>query len=368
MSSSPAGVPKRIAIVAPTLAGVLRDRANLIHALTARGHSVLAVASSQLAGEVAALHHLGGEHRNFDPRPPGMALLAGRKVVQAVRDILSEWKADTVIVSGQDLAGRAASAARKAGAVRVITIVGGLGSGGDEDRRATAQSYRHAVKLSDAAVLHNAHDARLFSGALKLPDGFPVVVVTGDGVDIDAFTPSPLPDPTGSVTFVMIADPGQRQAIEAYVSAAREISARGVPARFELATDREMAEETAFLTAGGVVFLGRASDPNQVLANAHVAVHLAADDGAPAALKQALAAGRPVLTLDVPGCREAVDERVNGCLVPPNDGRALVAALESFLVHRDLLASEARAARAKAVQAYDRHKVLAPVVAAVEGS
>jgi glycosyltransferase involved in cell wall biosynthesis len=320
-----------------------------------------------LAAEVAALHHIGGEHRNFDPRPPGLALFAGRKVVQAVRDILSEWKAGTVIVSGHDLAGLAATAARKAGAARVITIAGGLGSGGDEDRRTTAQSYRRAVKLSDAVVLHNAHDARLLAAALKLPDGFPIVVVPGDGVDLDVFTPSPLPDTTGSFTFVMIADPGERQAIESYMLAAREIIGRRQPVRFELATDREMAQETAFLTAGGVTFLGRAADPNHVLANAHVAVHLSADDGSPAALKQALAAGRPVLTLDVPGCREAVDERVNGCLVRPNDGRALVAALESFLCHRDLLASEARAARSKAVQAFDRQKVLAPVLAAVEG-
>lgn len=366
MSSSSAGVPKRIAIVAPTLAGVLRDRANLIRALKARGHSVLAVAGSQLAGEVAALHHLGGEHRNFDPRPPGMALFAKRKLIQAVREILSAWKAETVIVTGRDLAGLAATSARKAGASRVITIAGGLGTGGDEDRRTTAHSYRRAVKLSDAVVVHNEHDARILAAVLKVPGGGPVVV-PGDGVDLDAFTPSPLPDLAGGITFVMIADPGERPAIEAFISAAQELNARGQPARFELATDREMAQETAFLTAGSLTFLGRAADIDRVLANAHVAVHLSADDGSPAALKQALAAGRPILTLDAPGCREAVDERVNGCLVPPNDGRALVAALDSFIIHRDLLASEARAARLKAVQAFDWQQVLAPVLAAVEG-
>lgn len=366
MSSSPTGVPKRIAIVAPTLAGVLRDRANLIRALKARGHSVLAVAASQLAAEVAALHHLGGEHRNFDPRPPGMALFARRKVIQTVRDTLSAWKAETVIVCGRDLAGLAATAARKAGVARVITIAGGLGSGKDEDRRLTARSYGRAVKFSDAVVLHNAYDARILEALLKVPGGSPVVV-PGDGVDLDALTPSPLPDPAGGIVFVMIADPSERSAIEAFASAAQEVRGRGEAVRFELATDREMSEETAFLTAGGLTFLGRAADPNQVLANAHVAVHLSADDGSPTALKQALAAGRPVLTLNVPGCREAVDERVNGCLVPPNDGRALVAALESFILHRDLLASEARAARSKAVQAFDCQKVLAPVLVAVEG-
>ena len=166
----------------------------------------------------------------------------------------------------------------------------------------------------------------------------------------------------------MIADPNERLAIEAYTAAAREITARGYPARFELATDRDMAQETAFLTAEGVTFLGRATEPARVLAGAHVAVHLSADDGSPTALKQALATGRPVLTLDTPGCREAVDERVNGCLVSPGDRAALVAGLESFILHRDLLPSEARAARMKAVQAFDRHKALVPALAAIEGA
>jgi glycosyltransferase involved in cell wall biosynthesis len=74
-----------------------------------------------------------------------------------------------------------------------------------------------------------------------------------------------------------------------------------------------------------------------------------------------------VLTLDVPGCRDMVDERVNGCLVPPGDDAALMAALSSFVVHRDLLPAESRAARAKAVAAFGAQGVLEPVVAAIEG-
>jgi glycosyltransferase involved in cell wall biosynthesis len=145
------------------------------------------------------------------------------------------------------------------------------------------------------------------------------------------------------------------------------MTAGGVAARFELATDREMAQDTTLLTVEGVTFHGRAADPADLLATAHVAVHLSADDGSPAALKQALAIGRPVLTLDVPGCRETVDERVNGCLVPPGDPDALAAALQSFIVHRNLMPAEARASRAKAVAAFGAADVVAPVVTAIEG-
>ena len=100
MSSTISSPQKRIAIVAPSLAGVLRDRANLIRALKDRGHAVLVIAASHLSGEVAALHHLGAEHRNFEPKPPGMSIFANRRVQQAIRDVIAAWQADTSIVSG----------------------------------------------------------------------------------------------------------------------------------------------------------------------------------------------------------------------------------------------------------------------------
>ncbi len=72
--------------MAPALAVFCATAQKLIRALKARGHEVLAIAASHLSGEVAALHHLGGEHRTFDPKPPGMAIFANRRVVQAVRE------------------------------------------------------------------------------------------------------------------------------------------------------------------------------------------------------------------------------------------------------------------------------------------
>lgn len=366
MAPSSQGSGTRIAIVAPSLAGVLRDRSNLIDGLAARGHSVLVVAASHLAGEVAALHRLGSEHRNLDPKPPGMALFAGRKVMKAVREILSAWQAETAIVTGEELASLAATAARKAGAKRVVTIAGGLGADGDGAREAAAAAYKRAGAVSDAIVCHNEDDARALEKVLAKSRA-ELIVSAGDGVDVETFAAVPLPASDKPVTFLMIADPAARDAIAQYTAAARDLAARGHAAQFHLATDRETADDTALLTAEGVTFHGCARDARPFLAAAHVAVQLSADDGSPTALKQALASGRPVLTLDAGGCREMVDERVNGCLVPPSDTGALAAAMESFIIHRDLLPAESRAARAKAVQAFDRRRVLAPVIAAVEG-
>jgi glycosyltransferase involved in cell wall biosynthesis len=48
-------------------------------------------------------------------------------------------------------------------------------------------------------------------------------------------------------------------------------------------------------------------------------------------LLEALAAGRPIVATDVPGCREAVRDGENGLLVPSRDPEALAAALETLI-------------------------------------
>src|SRR3546814_3608794 len=54
-------------------------------------------------------------------------------------------------------------------------------------------------------------------------------------------------------------------------------------------------------------------------------------EGLPRTLLEALATGRPIITTDMPGCREPVREGLNGFLVPPRNAEKLAAAMERFL-------------------------------------
>jgi glycosyltransferase involved in cell wall biosynthesis len=77
---------------------------------------------------------------------------------------------------------------------------------------------------------------------------------------------------------------------------------------------------------------------------------------------EALAMGRPVITTNAPGCRDTVDERVNGCLVSPGDPAALAAAMQTFLKRPDLIPHLARASRAKAERRFDATAVNATLI------
>jgi glycosyltransferase involved in cell wall biosynthesis len=94
--------------------------------------------------------------------------------------------------------------------------------------------------------------------------------------------------------------------------------------------------------------LGPADDVPSLLGSCHVFVYPSHAESMPLPVLEAMAAGRPIIATNVPGCRDTVDERVNGCLVAPRDPHKLAAAMESFLKRPDLIAPIARASRAKA--------------------
>jgi glycosyltransferase involved in cell wall biosynthesis len=85
----------------------------------------------------------------------------------------------------------------------------------------------------------------------------------------------------------------------------------------------------------------------------------------PQPILEALATGRPIVTTNTSGCRETVDERVNGCLVPPGDPAALVAGIESILKRPDLIPHLARASRAKAERRFDERAATAAMMVAL---
>ena len=77
---------------------------------------------------------------------------------------------------------------------------------------------------------------------------------------------------------------------------------------------------------------------------------------------EAMATGRPIVTTDVPGCRETVVEGENGFLVPARNIAALSAAMERLIRSPDLLAPMGRRSREIAVERFDVKKVNAVIL------
>jgi glycosyltransferase involved in cell wall biosynthesis len=200
-------------------------------------------------------------------------------------------------------------------------------------------------------VFENRDDRREFiaRGAAREADS---VVIRGAGIDIATFAPSPEPPPP--ITVVLVARMLWDKGVGEFVGAARAL--RSPNRRFLLAgtgdpqNPESISEDElrSWHDEGIVEWLGHRTDIPAVLAHAHIACLPSYREGLPKSLLEALAAGLPVVTTDVPGCRETVTDGVNGLLVPPRDANALAAALWTLIEDADLRRQFGAAGRQRA--------------------
>lgn len=101
-----------------------------------------------------------------------------------------------------------------------------------------------------------------------------------------------------------------------------------------------------------VAFLGRRGDVPSLLAACDAVALPSLVEGTSLAVLEAMAAGRAVVSTDIPGTDELIADGVSGLLVPPSDHVALASALRRVLGDEALRASLARAGRERVVREF----------------
>lgn len=167
------------------------------------------------------------------------------------------------------------------------------------------------------------------------PDGAEVTIVGGAGVDPAQFPLLPL-QPTPPVKVAVVARMIRPKGIAEAVEAARCARALGAPIELHLfggldPSNRGSIDESVlreWSAEPGVTWHGPTTDVPRVWREHHVALFLSYyREGLPRTLVEAAAAGRPIVTTDVTGCRDVVRDGIEGILVPPRDSEAAGRAL-----------------------------------------
>lgn len=186
-------------------------------------------------------------------------------------------------------------------------------------------------------------------------------LIRGSGVNISQFEAVPEPDiqpPLIIMPTRLVRDKG----ISVFVEAARIIKARGLEARFQiaggvtannpLAISQSQMEQ--MVANGAAEWLGKISDMPKLFADCAFVVYPSYyREGIPKVLLEACATGRPIITTDHPGCREAVDHKGNGLLVPVKDAEATADAIEFLLKDPALRKAMGEKSRQKAEAEFD---------------
>jgi glycosyltransferase involved in cell wall biosynthesis len=198
--------------------------------------------------------------------------------------------------------------------------------------RLTHRGCRFTIGNSPSVIEHLARHARIPAERLRLVRG---------GIDPEPFQSASsldrgalgLESSEKMVLWVGRLDPvkGLSSLLDAFVRVGEVANARLVlagdgPERAALERRR------SHLGLGRrVILLGSRRDIPALLKSADVFAFPSRTEGLPNALLEAMAAGRPIVTTDVPGCRDLIDGERNGLRVPYGDSSALAAALLRLL-------------------------------------
>jgi glycosyltransferase involved in cell wall biosynthesis len=107
----------------------------------------------------------------------------------------------------------------------------------------------------------------------------------------------------------------------------------------------------------GFEFLGWFDDIRPILAGTSVFVLPSYREGLPRSVIEAMSMGRPIITTDVPGCRQTVEDGVNGYLVPVKNVDALVDRMVRFIDRVELIPAMGRESRRIAEEKFDVNEV-----------
>ncbi|MGH6769078.1 MAG: glycosyltransferase family 4 protein [Xanthobacteraceae bacterium] len=189
-------------------------------------------------------------------------------------------------------------------------------------------------------VFEHAEDARELGLDSKASDVF---LVPGAGVDAAQFplTQEPSAPPVKvAVVSRMLDSKGIAEAVEA----TRRARALGAPIELSLFGESDTADSRTIPEATlrqwaqepGIKWHGHTPDVAKVWRDHHIALFLSYREGVPRTLLEAAASGRPIVTTDIPGCREVVRNSGEGVLVPIRDAERAAAALVRLASDRQL--------------------------------
>jgi glycosyltransferase involved in cell wall biosynthesis len=298
----------------------------------------------------------------------------------ALRSLMLRFRPDAVLTYTAKPVIYGSLAAALAGVPRRFALVTGLGyafTGKARGLRAGIKSllmglYRLALGRCTRVFFQNPDDRDLFRDLGLLPARVPDTVVSGSGIDVQTFSPAPLPSDS-KMTFLLIARLLGDKGVREYAAAARQVRLQHPEVRCQIAgwIDHnpdaiDQSELDGWIADGDIEYLGRLSDVRPAIANSHVYVLPSYREGTPRTVLEAMAMGRPVITTDAPGCRQTVVDGDNGYLVPVQSADALAEAMLKFVEDPSLLARMGSRSRQIAEEKFDVNNVNAVMLQAMD--
>ena len=210
-------------------------------------------------------------------------------------------------------------------------------------------------------IFENQYDCDLFTSFRIINDN--ASVIKGAGVDLNVFKPSELPQ---THTILFAARLLKAKGLFTLIDAVKQLEYQGQPLTLLVAgicdNDAFDAISTQYLEhldkKGTLRWLGNVKDmPSLISQSDIVCLPTQYGEGVPRILIEAAACGRPIVATDVAGCRDIVEHKKNGFLVPTKESQSLAEALKTLLNNNGLCSKFSKFGRKKAVSEFSNEVV-----------
>lgn len=227
--------------------------------------------------------------------------------------------------------------------------------------------YQAAFRKVKTVFFENEADAAVFRSK-HIVSAEKQYVLNGAGVNLERYALQPYPA-NEVVHFLYLGRLMREKGMDELFAAARRLHGEGHRFVLDLVGffEDEYKAQVEQLQADGIaVFHGFQAEPRPFYAAADCVVLPSYHEGMSNVLLEAAAIGRPVITSDIPGCREAVEDGVSGYLCRVRDADSLYAAMRRFLeLDTAARAAMGAAGRELAETRFDKNQVVAETIAAM---
>lgn len=344
---------KRIALITSQAFSLVNFRAGLIREMLSRGVIVYALAPDYDDNSLSAVLSLGAIPVPYSMSRTGLNPLRDLLDVFRLAILLRKLKLDLTFSFFVKPVIYGALAARFASVPKYFAMIEGAGyifTTNNQPsiyrrllRRFVILLYRVSLSRAEKVFLLNPDDKELFVKE-RMVHLMKTILLDGIGVDLDYYRYSK--PPLQPVCFIMVARLLREKGVLDYIKAARIVKMKHPFARFLLVGSIDInpgsvtqAEVSEWVEEGLVECPGQVQDVRIWIAQSSVFVLPSYREGLPRSTQEAMAMGRPVITTDVPGCRETVSDGFNGFIVPVLDYEALADVMSIFIENPELIMS-----------------------------
>ncbi len=357
----------KIFVIGALPASLINFRGELLQAFVSKGADVVTLSSNISSDERKQIEELKCLSLSYPVARNGLNPFKDIKTYLTLRKLIKANKPEKIFSYTIKPIIWGGIAARTHKQVQFYALVTGLGYAfqkGGFFRNAlmgiVVWLYRLALRNSKAVLFQNPDNMRVFVEAEIVPKN-KCYLVNGSGVNLKRFQVAPLPvEPK----FLLIARLLGEKGIREYCQAAQIVKNKYPNASFMLVGPEDsspdgikIGEIEYWVNLGVIDYKGGTDDVRPYIGQSNIFVLPSYHEGIPRTVLEAMAMGRPILTTNVPGCRETVVNGENGWLVEKMDSKALAGRMEWFIENPDVLQAMGNRSHELAKEKFDVHKV-----------